>query len=516
MTKNILLAAAAVSALGFAGAAHAQVITTAEVSNIAVKAPATPSTPYAIANESFSSVANRRTTTTAGENVVAFTTVADAKLEAGTVYRVNYTLSGTATPTFLAQVTSSALTATNAGATCAVTTSVVAGTGAGGSNTVSFLVTTPGAAVAADCPSAFAIDLPYGIGTIGTVSATVSGSLDSSNTNPAANPNRFTAAGATSQLVQAAAGYRLFADATVDGVTGDGVDNADRATVLALEASGQPFRSFVAAGDKIIGAAGLVTAAAPVTSTGTVYANLAAAPLPAASYTLSISPTSGDFSVLKPQVGTDDATFVDATVAANNLSATAGTSGAPLTGARNVGLRIDGAPTASIASTPQTYTVNVTAVAPAATGADAALVTLSARSLTNQALETVGLQGTTFVAPWVQSSNASYNTVMRVSNNGGTATGAVQLTIASPLAAPTRATCTAAELPKLASVPANGELAINSADLTTCFGAFTRGDVSLTVLSLSSNLTAKLRIVSPGGVVSEQSLGRYSGTYAAN
>src|SRR5690606_33028560 len=108
----------------------------------------------------------------------------------------------------------------------------------------------------------------------------------------------------------------------------------------------------------------------------------------APTYTLTISPTSGDFSVLKPQVGTDDATFVDATVAANNLTATAGTAGSALSGARNIGLRIEGAPTTSIASTPQTYTVNVTAIAPAATGADADLVALPARTLTNQPLET--------------------------------------------------------------------------------------------------------------------------------
>ena len=62
-------------------------------------------------------------------------------------------------------------------------------------------------------------------------------------------------------------------------------------------------------------------------------------------------------------------------------------------------------------------------------------------------------------------------------------------------------------LAKLGSIPANGELAISSADLTTCFGAFTRGDVRVTIPALTNNLTAKLRIVNPGNIVAEQSLG---------
>jgi|GEM_PF-1363296 len=527
MTKKLLLAAAAVSAIGFAGAANAQVITSATVSTATVKAAgASAVTPYTIANESVASVANRRTTTAPTENVVAFTVNPTAAavpvaqtLELGTTYRITYTLSGTANPTFLAQVTSGALTM-DGNAACVIPTTVATGTGAGGSNTVSFIVRTvstfgAGCATAADLPGAFSIDLPFQIATVGTVTATVSGALDASNTNPAASPDRFTAAGSSIQLVQASAGYRIFADATVDNVSGDGVDNADLPTTLALETTGAPFRSFNAAGDRVIGGAGFVlatppanaAAAAPAPGSTVVRANLANVSMPAPTYALTISPTSGDFSALKPQVGTSDnvAGFTDATVAANLLSATAGTTTAPAAGAQNIALRVEGTPTASISNTPLTFTATVRPVAPAA---NSPLVTPPA-AITNAPLETVGLQGSTFIAPWVQSSNANYNTVIRISNNGGMATGSVQLSLASPLNTPTASVCTAAQLPKLASIPANGELALNSADLTTCFGAFGRGDVSATVLSLDTNLTAKLRIVSPGNVVTEQSLGRF-------
>jgi hypothetical protein len=131
-------------------------------------------------------------------------------------------------------------------------------------------------------------------------------------------------------------------------------------------------------------------------------------------------------------------------------------------------------------------------------------------AVSNFSLETVGLQGTNFVAPWVQSSNtAGYNSVLRISNSGS-ATGPVTLSLTSPAGTASATTCSSAQLAKLANVPANGELSINSADLTTCFGPFARGDVRVTVQAQSTNLSAKLRIVNPGNVVTEQSLGAIS------
>ena len=64
--------------------------------------------------------------------------------------------------------------------------------------------------------------------------------------------------------------------------------------------------------------------------------------------------------------------------------------------------------------------------------------------------------------------------------------------------------------------PIEGELAISSADLTACFGAFTRGDVVVTIQAQPSALTAKARIASPNGTVVEQSLGGLQVQQAGN
>lgn len=524
MTKTILLTATALAAMAFAGAANAQVVSAAEVSNITVRATGAgpgfvvTNSPYGIATESnITAIADRRTLVAANNNDITFGTTAGRLLEYGTTYTVTYALSGTATPTFAAQVSAGALTVGGVAAACVATgPSVVAGTGATGTNSVTFQFTTAAtgtAGCAADgtvptsigATASFLLDVPFTIASVGGVTGTITGGIAASNTNAGANPNRFsTTASAANQveLVRSAAGYRIFADAAVDGATGDGPDNADVATQLLLGTSGAPFRTLST--DKVIGAAGFITA--PTTGMAGIFAGLDATTLPNPTYTMSISATGGDFSVLKPEVGVTDALGTDATVATNNLSATVGTSGTPIADntARSIGLRIEGAPTASIATTPQTYTVTVTPIAPLASGN----VVTPPGAVTNASLETVGLQGTTFVAPWVQSSNANYNTVIRLSNSGA-ATGSVQLTLTSALNAPTRTVCTATELSKLSVISAGGELAINSADLTTCFGAFGRGDVSVTVLSLANNLTAKLRIVNPGNIVAEQSLGRF-------
>lgn len=532
MTKTALFTAVSLATLALAGAANAQVVTSTEVSNITTKVNlAGAVTPLTVASESVNGTANRRTTVTGGHNEVRFTTSGDGtvQLEPSTAYRITYALSGTATPTFLAQVQNTALTYTAAtNIDCVASTAVAAGTGAGGSNSVSFIVTTKavagGVATAGngicetitEFPAAFQIDLPFGVGALGAVSATISGALDPSNTNPGAATNRFSATGVTTLLAQSAAGYRIFVDATVDGVTNDtptNLDNADLRTSLALGTSGAPFRTFLASGDTIIGAGGFTTATAPANAANaTVYANYAADPLTAPSYTLSAG---GDFTTLKPQIDGDDAAGgeIDFTVATNNLTATSGTSTVPLTGgARNIKLRVDGSPTASIASTPQPYTLTVTPIAPAA---NSTLVTPPA-ALVSQGLETVGLEGTNFIAPWFSGSQAQSQSQVRLSSTGA-AVSNVRITIVNGVfnfnGSPTNFNDTMCA--QTFAIPADGDLVITTATVTSCFGNFLRGDLQITVQAAPGALTAKMRNTSSNGTF-ETTLGRFSGAQAAD
>ena len=99
--------------------------------------------------------------------------------------------------------------------------------------------------------------------------------------------------------------------------------------------------------------------------------------------------------------------------------------------------------------------------------------------------------------------------MIRISNSGA-ATAAVSLLLKSPFysgtVAPSAVACTTSTLSKLDKVPANGELAIDSSDLFTCFGAFKRGDIVVTIQGSPTNLSAKARTTTVSGT-NEISLG---------
>lgn len=227
--------------------------------------------------------------------------------------------------------------------------------------------------------------------------------------------------------------------------------------------------------------------------------------IPDYGYTLRVNSLNGVFGTtvnsLRPGIVDGNAgTAGTGTVGAGNAFATFGTAGVPLTAIQRtvfINRGTTGSATAALATTDQRYELVITPQIAADNFIDATL--LPARTYLAQ---NAVLGGASFIAPWVQSTNANYNTVIRVSNNGTAQSGALQLTLASPLNTPTATTC------GLPAIAAGGEAVINSAALTTCFGNFGRGDVSVRVLSAATDLTAKLRIVSPGNVVSEQTLGR--------
>ncbi len=495
MNKTLLLTATAVAVLGFAGTSAAQVRTTAaSVSNIALNTTATVPTVYTRATESITTtLANRQTTTTATHNTVAtqLPATGSTKFEPnanGTNYTATLTLTGA---TFQQPITTATLTGQQAG--CTPSTPTVVSGGGAGQNTVTVLFNVPNTCTTTTAPSGVTFDIPF------TVDASATAVSSSVGYAVASTGAAYGGVNSVASLVQSSAGYRTSASSFPQTV-------AQKPTSLSLTST--PAFSQLATGagnDIIIGSALATTATPPANAVNnTVYADMKAATLPALTYTLAVA---GDFAVLKPGFAIDDATAnaISANGPSTGFTTTNTATGASQTGVSGgstIYVTIPSGNTTQVTS-PKSYNVTVTP------GNGSSTLVTAPSAITTAPLETVGLQGTSFIAPWVQSTNASYNTVIRVSNSGA-ATGPVTLSITSPIAAATRLTCSSAELAKLGSVPANGELAINSADLTTCFGAFTRGDVRVTVQAQTTLLTAKMRIVNPSNVVTEQSLGAIS------
>lgn len=460
--KKILMAAVAVSALT-AGAASAASITSALVSNVTAQSGAT-STPYKLANETKFGT-GLLTTTTAGHNA-STVTVGAGQLGVGT-YSVTFSLSGPAS--YQTALLNSSLTS-NAGSNCTVAP-VLASGGAIGGTTVTYSVTLSGtcstsaAAAAADKgPSTFTIDAPLkvtGLGAVTETAALAQGGVSIDNGTSAAVT-----------LITNTAGFTTSA-------------TADTGTTYWALGTGVPYRT--------LGGADTILGSYTVNSVAGVYVTADAASLASGENLTADLSLAGDFTNLTATAAaalTSVSPFTTATLAAQ-----------PKTASQNITIAVTAANTASQSA--KSFSLTVT---PKTTSL---LYTVPAAFTT--ALQSISLEGTNYLAPWVGGSQSSAATSIRLSNSG-VATGSVTLQLGAPTydagTTPGATTCTSSTLSKLASIAANTELVISNADLTTCFGAFKRGDVTITIQAASASLTAKARNVNAGtGVVSEISLG---------
>ena len=459
--KKILMAAVAVSALT-AGAASAASITSALVSNQTAQSGVT-STPYKIANEAKFGT-GLLTTTTAGHNA-STVTVGAGQLGVGT-YSVTYTLSGPAS--YQTALLNSSLTS-NAGTNCTVAP-VVASGGAIGGTTVTYSVTLSGtcstsAASPNNGPSTFTLDAPLKVTGLGSVTLTAG-----------------LAQGGVSIDNGTSAAVTLISNAS--GLTATAA--ADTGTTYWALGTGVPYRT--------LGGADAIIGTYTVNSVANVYADAAAAsPISGENLTADLS-LAGDFT---------------------NLTATASVGGAMTSvtpfSAATLAAQAKGTQTISVAVTaPNTASQSAKSFSLTVTPKTTSLLYTVPAAYTT-ALQSISLEGTNYLAPWVGGSQSSAATSIRLSNSG-VATGSVTLQLgAAVYDAGTTAgatTCTSSTLSKLSSIAANTELVISNADLTTCFGDFKRGDVTITVQAASASLTAKARNVNAAsGDVSEISLG---------
>jgi hypothetical protein len=500
--KKILMAAAAVTALT-AGSANAASITSAQVSgvNLTQATQTAAAKSYVLADSVVLATAANVTTAT-GNTVKAKLGTAGyfAPGPIQTTYTATYTLSGTGNPVFTTTTPTATLTAmpavTIAGVTvtCTPPTVSAVGGGASGSNSVTFAFTMlPGTGGSAcnnqNSPTEFVVDAPFKLTSVGSVTASIGFKVASTEA-------AYDGAAATYPLVITASPYTV-------AVTADTVP-----TVMALTAGSAGYVSLKTSTDNSfdsnIGKLTAAAATAPANAENNrIYQDLTGGTtaLPAITADVALIATSGNFSVIVPKIGTSTTGVVSPT---NSSSFT--DKGQTLAADTSVSVSIATNNTTQINSA-QSYTATVTPKL----AANTTLTTPAA--IGPVALQTINLEGINFIAPWIAGSQSPSNVLIRIANNSGTDAGAITLNLKSPIyntgTAPTVAptACTSAKLPALAKIAAGTELVLGATELTTCFGDFKRGDLLITAQAPKDNLTAKARLTTASGQVSEISLG---------
>lgn len=123
------------------------------------------------------------------------------------------------------------------------------------------------------------------------------------------------------------------------------------------------------------------------------------------------------------------------------------------------------------------------------------------------ALERIGRDGTNVVFPWlndntVSASSGTTNRI-RMGNVGSEDTGPVYAEVLNS----STGVATAAPVQIATTIPAGGELRLSTAQLTTALGAFGRGDVRISVEAPATDITARRYLQTANGGITELSNG---------
>jgi hypothetical protein len=477
--KKILMAAAAVTALT-AGSANAASIYAAKVSNIDAVASSisgstttTTYTPYKIASETKYGTSGLATTTTSGHNATSLRVDQGRLTNAGTNkdYTVTFTYAGPAG--FSSALTSSSLSLNaTAGSYSGCTSTITLGDGGlAKGKTVTYVVNLASGCTASAGPDLFVLDAPLTV--TGTGEVTVSGKVSTGGTS-------IDNGDATARtLIKNDSGISFTTDIDTDPTQWLLAGTTPYTTLSSNNKLGKYTLSLTT-----------TNAQGPfVTADGTNTAKVDAQDLKA---DVSVS---GDVSVTTISVGGTAAT--KNTAKDTSTRSAVGQSGTAV----DITIAADSGITASQPS--RSYSMTVT---PTTSG-----TTLTVPAAKTQTLQTVGLEGTNFNVPWVAGNQSPSSTVVRIANNGTTASGAVTVMMKSPVrntgTTAGATTCTSTALPALAKIGAGEELILGTTELTTCFGDFKRGDIIVTIQGAKTNLTAKARLTTASGQISETSIG---------
>lgn len=462
MTKNILLAAAAVGAMAFAGAATAGSITGGAISGVNITSGAGATlkvVPYTVATEADMAAAGISTTTNGVNVVVGLDSPVNLAAGAKVPFAVTYTLTGPAT--FEGTLTQANLVAPN-GATAATGLVVMSAD----KKSVTFHIEFQGGAGGSNVDAL----------TLSGATLKVTGEQDVSIASEA----RVTVAGFT-QTVGTQAAAKIIAFKPVLA--------SFKATNYAVTAMLPNFKTFGAQGAN---ATGGVATAGTVTSNrlgldvnADVYGNLTGgAPLTLANVIASATAT-----VKGPQVKSLQAALGTADGTAANTEAKFTLTAAQLTS----GQLVLAQPATAVAADAGSYTAEIKPVFASGFSGNAD-ATLN--------LVTIGLDGTNFFAPWFALDNGTANSTLRLANNGSSAVGPIVISLKANngAAAPT-GTYT------IPSIAPGTFASVRGDQLKTAFGTTAgNGDLMITIQSQANSVSAKIRTSQSTGQIFENSL----------
>lgn len=472
MTKNILLAASALSVLAFAGAASAHDLTFRAVGGTPGLIGATDTggatEPYDLAEEA---------RVVSGDSAVfqlSDTLSGGSSLPSGNVLLTVNVAGGT----FDAGVTGGNITADPA--TCPTFTATISSGGAAGSASVTYIISNS----SAGC-SSFDLDLP--ILPTGASDVTVSSTLRTEAGTPIDGLTD------TLQIIDRVNAFNLVVDSAIGGgALGD--------TYATLTETPVYTEFFVGAGGHGAGEtaslAQLGTIEIEVDTTA--YRNLQLDNVAVGDLTQADVVVTGNYNAFP------DADVQLAGVAADDVTASVATFEDR---------------EGDLVNTTAPFTVEadgVTAIAASNYSAQVSYV-LNNTFYTQEgpftnALERIGRDGTNVVFPWlndntVSSSSGTTNRI-RMGNVGSEATGPVYAEVLNS----STGVSTPSPVQIAASIPAGGELRLTTAQLTTALGAFGRGDVRISVEAPATDITARRYLQTANGGITELS----SGTVASD
>lgn len=472
MTKKLLLTAAALGAMAFAGAASAGVLSTnSEIAGQTVNAgvpavggaPAVPASVYSIASEYTFPAAGLKTDVTALPNVFQFADLTNeinvAAGASGLTFVVTYELTG---PAKFENVS-------NAAVTLGTLTGTVTPVLSNGGKTLKTFVTVSNTGAAPVTIDSVTLE-DFDLAVTGKEAVKVSYALQ-----------------------QVIAGQNVDLDssnaATIVGFSSvfDDLFKASTGTVLAALNDFETFKTTGATGGVVVAAGGAsATTASWTTTTNPVFIDLKAA----TAGLLSTIITGAEVTLTGPQVEA-----LDASIGAAGLPADATATSA----------------TYDLAANQLDANLVLTAAADTAIAAGTYAAVIKPTYGTNwtgpttidRTLLRVGLDGTNFYAPWFALDNGAANSSLRIANNGTAAIGpiVVSLKANNGSAAPT-GTYT------IPSVAAGAFVSVRGDQLKTAFGtSAANGDLLITVQSQANGLSAKVRTTQSTGQVYENSLG---------
>jgi len=127
----------------------------------------------------------------------------------------------------------------------------------------------------------------------------------------------------------------------------------------------------------------------------------------------------------------------------------------------------------------------------------------SANATQNLPLIKVDLAGTNFTAPWFALNNAGANSTLRLANNGSAPVGPIIISLKA-----NNGTATPTGTHTIASIPAGQFVSLRGDVLKAAFGTdAANGDVQITIQSDIANVSAKVRTTQSTGQIYENSLG---------